>query len=601
RASAQSEVVKRISTRSVTAAVTVMVPNSLGPGELLLQFGTTEQKQHWLPRLADGREVPCFALTSAEAGSDASSMVDEGVVCRREINGESVLGISLTFSKRYITLAPIATVLGLAFKLRDPDQLLSAEEERGITVALVPTDTPGVVHGRRHLPSMQAFQNGPVSGENVFVPLDAVLGGEERIGQGWKMLMAALAAGRGISLPSLATAAACLGARTTGAYARVREQFGIPVGKFEGVKERLGSLAGTAYMLEAARRLTCAGLDAGHHPSIVSAIMKFHATDRMRGAVNDTMDVHGGKTIIDGPLNWFGSVYRSVPVGITVEGANIVTRSLIIFGQGATRDHPYLADEMSALGAEGEEALEAFDNVVWKHAAHIAANFGRSLAGALSGGALSASPDAGPLKPYYRRMSRYSAALAVAAEGALIGIGGALKRKEAISARYGDILAELYLLSAVLKRWEDDGSLNEDLPLVEWACETGFARIEDRFDAIFANFPIPVLKSILRGVALPFRSHRRGPSDKVIFACADMILKSGPQRDRIACGVHEGAPSSPIAQLEVALDLVEETHPLRDRSRKLGEETLNVAEREALEAAQEAVAKVVMVDDFDPD
>ncbi|MBT0667632.1 acyl-CoA dehydrogenase [Novosphingobium profundi] len=598
---AHSEVVKRISTRSVTAAVTVMVPNSLGPGELLLQFGTDTQKERWLPRLADGREVPCFALTSEEAGSDASSMVDTGTVCRRTINGREVLGISLTFAKRYITLAPVATVLGLAFKLRDPDHLLSDEVERGITVALVPTDTPNLHHGRRHLPAMQVFQNGPVAGKDVFVPIDAIIGGETQIGQGWKMLMAALAAGRGISLPSLATAAACLGARTTGAYARVREQFGIPVGKFEGVKERLGRLAGTAYTLEAARRFTCAGIDHGHHPSIVSAIMKYHATDRMREAVNDTMDVHGGKTIIDGPLNWFGGVYRSVPVGITVEGANIVTRSLIIFGQGATRDHPYLIDEMAALGAEGGDALAAFDDVVWKHAAHIMGNLARSMTSAWSGGSFAGAPRAGPVRRYYKQMSRYSAALATAAEGALIAIGGGLKRKEAISARYGDILAELYLLSAVLKRWQDDGSLEEDLPLVEWACETGFCRIEDRFDAIFVNFPVPVLDKVLRMMTLPFRSHPRGPTDECIFACADALLKSGEQRDRIACGVHEGPPGAPLSQLETALDLVEKTQPLRDRRRKLGDEALNDAEHSALAAAQDAVARIVAVDDFDPE
>ena len=598
---AHSEVVKRISTRSVTAAVTVMVPNSLGPGELLLQFGTDEQKQHWLPRLADGSEIPCFALTSEEAGSDASAMVDSGIVCRRMVDGREQFGISLTFSKRYITLAPIATVLGLAFKLRDPDHLLSDEEDRGITVALVPTDTPNLQHGRRHLPSMQAFQNGPVSGEDVFVPIESIIGGQEQIGQGWRMFMAALAAGRGISLPSLATAAACLGARATGAYARVREQFGIPVGKFEGVKERLGRLAGTAYLLESARRFTCAGIDQGHHPSIVSAIMKYHATDRMREAVNDTMDVHGGKTIIDGPLNWFGNVYRSVPVGITVEGANIVTRSLIIFGQGATRDHPYLIDEMAALSSDDEEGLAAFDDVVWKHAAHIMGNLARSMTSAWSGGAFASAPKAGPVKRYYKQMSRYSAALATAAEGALIAIGGGLKRKEAVSARYGDILAELYLLSAVLKRWQDDGCLNEDLPLVEWACETGFSRIEDRFDAIFVNFPVPVLDKVLRAVTLPFRSHPRGPTDECIFACADAILKSGAQRDRIACGVHEGPPDASLSKLEVALDLVEKTQPLRDRRRKLGADALNEAEQQALAAAEEAVVAVIAVDDFDPD
>lgn len=597
---AHSEVVKRISTRSVAGAVTVMVPNSLGPGELLLQFGTQEQRDHWLPRLADGREIPCFALTSDEAGSDASSMVDHGVVCKQTVDGKEVLGMRITFSKRYITLAPIATVLGLAFKLSDPDHLLGDREELGITVALVPTDTPGVEHGRRHLPCFQAFQNGPVRGKDVFVPLDAIIGGQEQIGQGWKMLMAALAAGRGISLPTQATAAAVLAARTTGAYARIREQFGIPVGKFEGVKERLGRIAGLAYQLEAARRFTCAGIDQGHHPAIVSAIMKYHATTRMRQVVDDAMDVHGGKAIIDGPLNYLGNVYRSVPVGITVEGANIVTRSLIIFGQGATRDHPYLLDEMEALGTEGEGAIEKFDDTVWSHAGHIFKNLGTSLAASWSGGAVASAPDAGPIKGYYKQMSRYAAALATAAEVALISLGGTLKRKESISARYGDILSELYLLSAVLKRWEDEGCLEEDLPLVEWNCATGFARIEERFDAIFVNFPLPVLDKIMRLVSLPFRSHPRGASDDTIFACADMLMKRGPQRDRIACGVHIGPEHQPVAQLEHAMELVERTQILRDRLRKQGEDALNDAERAAVAETREAVARVVATDDFDP-
>jgi acyl-CoA dehydrogenase len=597
---AHSEVVKRISTRSVAAAVTVMVPNSLGPGELLLQFGTPAQKDRWLPRLASGEEIPCFALTSDAAGSDASAMIDTGVVCRRTVDGESVLGVSLTFAKRYITLAPVATVLGLAFRLHDPQHLLSDEEDRGITVALVPTATPGVVQGRRHLPAMQAFMNGPVSGNDVFVPLDAILGGEERIGQGWTMLMAALAAGRGISLPSLATAAACMGARTAGAYARVREQFGVPIGRFEGVKEKLGRLAGNAYLLEAARRFTCAGLDQGHHPAIVSAIMKLHATERMREAVNDAMDVHGGKAIIDGPSNWLGNIYRSVPVAITVEGANIVTRSLIVFGQGASRDHPYLAREMAALSATGSDAVAAFDAVVWKHAGHIVANLARSLAAAWTGGAVAPAPDSGPVRKYYKQLSRYSAALATAAEGALIGVGGKLKRKEALSARYGDILAELYLLSAVLKRWEDDGRRSEDLPLVEWACESGFKRIEDGLSGILANFPVRGLDKLLRVGTLPFRSHARGPSDACVFACADMILASGPQRDRIACSVHPGAANSPAAQLESALLLVERTQPLRDRHKREGAASLSEAERMALDDARRAVAAVIAVDDFDP-
>src|SRR5690606_19800904 len=372
---AHSEVVRKISSRSVTAAVTVMVPNSLGPGELLMQFGTDEQRQHWLPRLADGSEIPCFGLTSPEAGSDAAAMTDRGVVIKKG----NELAIRLDWHKRYITLGPVATLLGLAFKLYDPDHLLGEQEDLGITVALVPTDLPGVEIGRRHLPAMQFFQNGPNKGKGVVIPLDHVIGGRERAGQGWKMLMSALAAGRGISLPSLSAAGAALSARTTGAYARVREQFNIPVGKFEGVQKRLAAIAATAYVLDAGRRLTCASLDEGRKLAVISAIMKAHATDRMRQAVNDAMDVHAGKAVIDGPSNYLGNLYRAIPVGITVEGANILTRNLIIFGQGAIRCHPYLLKEMLALEEPDEaRALREFDEAFWSHVWHSTKNFFRA-------------------------------------------------------------------------------------------------------------------------------------------------------------------------------------------------------------------------------
>ena len=390
---AHSEVVRKISSRSATAAVTVMVPNSLGPGELLMQFGTDEQREYWLPRLARGEEVPCFGLTSPEAGSDAASMVDSGVLCRGTWKGEEVLGIRLNWHKRYITLSPVATVLGLAFKLHDPDHLLGDEENLGITVALVPTDLPGVTTGRRHLPSFQMFQNGPTEGKDVFIPLENVIGGEAQVGKGWKMLMAALAAGRGISLPSLSAAAAAFSARTTGAYARIREQFGIPIGKFEGVQERMGAIAATAYQLDAARRLTCAGLDSGRKLAVISAIMKSHATDRMRQAVNDAMDVHAGKAVIDGPNNYLGNLYRAVPVGITVEGANILTRNLIIFGQGAIRAHPYLLKEMEALEEEDRDAAIAkFDKVFWAHVGHGLKTAGRAFVRNWSGGLVAEGP-----------------------------------------------------------------------------------------------------------------------------------------------------------------------------------------------------------------
>jgi acyl-CoA dehydrogenase len=364
---AHSEVVRKISSRSVTAAVTVMVPNSLGPGELLMQFGTDEQRDYWLPRLAEGREIPCFGLTSPDAGSDAASMKDSGTVIKR--GGE--FAIKLNWHKRYITLGPVATILGLAFKLHDPDHLLGEQEDLGITVALVPTDLPGVEIGRRHLAAMQFFQNGPNKGHGVVIPMSNVIGGQAQVGHGWKMLMSALAAGRGISLPSLSAAGAALSARTTGAYARVREQFNLPVGKFEGVQKRLGSIAATAYVLDAGRRMTCASLDEGRKLAVISAIMKAHATDRMRQAVSDAMDIHAGKAVIDGPQNYLGSLYRAIPVGITVEGANILTRNLIIFGQGAIRCHPYLLKEMLALeDKDRARGLHDFDEAFWNHVWH---------------------------------------------------------------------------------------------------------------------------------------------------------------------------------------------------------------------------------------
>ncbi|MGB6535895.1 MAG: acyl-CoA dehydrogenase, partial [Xanthobacteraceae bacterium] len=378
---AHSEVIRKLSSRSIALACTAMVPNSLGPGELLLQFGTQAQRDYWLPRLARSEEIPCFGLTSPQAGSDAASMTDTGVVCRGGYEGREVLGIRLNWHKRYITLGPIATVLGLAFKLRDPDHLIGEREEIGITLALVPTNLPGISIGRRHLPALHVFQNGPNWGRDVFIPMDHVIGGVEQAGKGWKMLMSALAAGRGVSLPSLSAAGAAYSAHVTGAYARIREQFHLPIAKFEAIQERLALVAATAYLLDAARRMTCAALDDGHHPAVVTAIMKAQATERLRVTVNDAMDVHGGKAIIEGPRNYLGSLYRGVPIATTVEGANIVTRSLMQFGQGAIRCHPYLLKEMMALeDTDRARGLDAFDHVFWGHLGHSLANAARAFA-----------------------------------------------------------------------------------------------------------------------------------------------------------------------------------------------------------------------------
>ncbi|VCU69103.1 Acyl-coenzyme A dehydrogenase [Pigmentiphaga humi] len=604
---AHSEVVRRISTRSVAVAVTVMVPNSLGPGELLLHFGTQAQRDHWLPRLADGRDIPCFGLTSPEAGSDAASMVDTGVVCRGTWEGQETLGIRLNWHKRYITLGPVATVLGLAFKLRDPDGLLGGAAELGITVALVPTDTPGVEIGRRHLPAMQVFQNGPNQGRDVFIPLEAIVGGPERAGQGWEMLMTALAAGRGISLPSLAAASCVFAAHTSGAYARIREQFGIAIGKFEGVQEKLGRMAALAYQVDAARRLTCAGLDAGHKPAVISAIMKYHATERMRVAINDAMDVHAGKAVIDGPRNYLGNIYRAVPVGITVEGANILTRCLIIFGQGAIRAHPFLMQEMAALAdADPRRGLDAFDRVFWRHAGHAARNTLRAIGRGWTGGRFAPAPRAaGVAAPYYRQLNRYAAAFALVADAALGSLGGALKRKEAISGRLGDILAELYLLSAVLKRWHDEGRQAADLPLVQWCMESGFATIESSLDGVLANLPGRAVAAVLRLACLPWGVRRRGPADAVTQACAALLLEPSAARERLLPGLARPRAGEAVHDLETAFELAARHADLLDAVRRAGSdhplpETWSAEQRDAVEAARAAAAKVIEVDSFEP-
>ncbi|MDQ8032348.1 MAG: acyl-CoA dehydrogenase [Bordetella sp.] len=608
---AHSEVVRRVSAYSITAGVTVMVPNSLGPGELLLQFGTDAQRDYWLPRLADGREIPCFGLTSPEAGSDAASMTDTGVVCRQVVEGEERLGIRLNWHKRYITLGPVATVLGLAFKLQDPDGLLGGAADIGIAVALVPTDAPGVEIGRRHLPSMQVFQNGPNRGRDVFVPIEALIGGPARAGQGWQMLMSALAAGRGISLPSLSAAGTVMSAHATGMYARVRRQFNIPVGQFEGVQEKLARLAGHAYLVEAARRLTCAALNQGHKPAVVSAIMKYHATERLRESVNDAMDVHAGKAVIDGPHNYLGSLYRALPIAITVEGANILTRCLIVFGQGAIRAHPYLMKEVLALGdADEREGQRVFDQVFWQHMRHTAGTALRAWGRSWTGGLVAPVPaGAGPVARHYRQLGRYCAGFALLADAAMGLMGGALKRREMISARLGDVLSELYLLSAVLKRWDDEGRNHADLPLVAWCMEAGRLRIEQALDQVLSNLPNRPVAVLLRVAILPVRS-ARGPSDALTRECAKFLLEPSRTRDRLTADLVRGGASDALGQLESAFADVCAVQSLLDRLKREGVRDWRDAHRggaltdeqaAALAAAEAAIARVVAVDDFAPD
>ena len=605
---AHSEVVRFISTRSVAAAVTVMVPNSLGPGELLHQFGTDAQKDHWLPRLADGRELPAFGLTSAEAGSDASAMIDDGVICRGQWDGNEVLGIRLNWAKRYITLAPVCTVLGLAFKLRDPDGLLGEVKEIGITCALVPTDLKGVETGRRHLPSSTMFMNGPTTGKDVFIPLDNIIGGPDYAGRGWMMLMAALAAGRGISLPSMGCAAIALSAHVTGAYARIRQQFNLPIGKFGGVQARMGRLAADAYAMDAARHLTCAGLDEGRALSVISAIMKAHATFRMRAALNDAMDVHSGKAVIDGPSNYLLPLYRAVPIGITVEGANIVTRSLIIFGQGSIRAHPHMLDNMLALQeTDPEKSLEMFDKSFWAHVSHTTKTLFRAWGRALTAGRFAPAPDAGRVTPIYRRLARWSAAYALTADFLFLTLGGALKREEMLSARMGDILSEMYILSAALKRWDDEGRQDADLPLLHYAAAGAFKRIQTALDEVIVNLPARWAAWLLRFLTLPGAT-QRGPDDRLVAACSDLIYEPSATRDRITGRVHQGCDRDGVQVLNRCYAKVTEMAPvmkrLRDADKTPAEALqagiLSATEMSDIAEMNDLVARVVAVDDYTP-
>jgi acyl-CoA dehydrogenase len=608
-ASAHSAVVMRISSRSIAVAVTVMVPNSLGPGELLLHHGTDAQKDYYLPRLADGREIPCFALTSPQAGSDAASMTDRGIVCYGDYPGEQVLGMRVSWAKRYITLGPVATLMGLAFKLHDPDHLLGDVESIGITVALVPTDTPGITIGERHYPALQAFLNGPNEGEDVFMPMDWVLGGQACVGQGWKMLMSALAAGRSISLPSLSVGAGKLAARTTGAYARIRYQFGLPVGRFEGVQEALGRMASSLYLIDAARLATTQALDQGKVPAVVSAILKVQATARMREIINDAMDIHGGKAICDGPLNYLGNVYRAIPVAITVEGANILTRSLIVFGQGAVRCHPYLLDEMEAAAEPDEAAaVAAFDPLLLRHAGFAAMTLLRSVFHGATFGYFAAAPlDAAELSPHYRRLSRFSAALTWVTEVSLLTLGGDLKRREMLSGRLGDVLGELFLLSCALKRFEDDGRARDDRVLLDACMQRGLVRIEQSLHEVIDNFPSKPVSWLLRLSVFPLGRWASGPSDALTSACAERLLTPGPVRDRLTLGVYPGNPGEGVDLVEQAFVQVVATEPLRARLHRADIESIDEAleqklitqdEAEALRSADKAIARAIEVDAF---
>ena len=622
---AHSEVVMKISSRSGTAAVSVMVPNSLGPAELLLHYGTEEQKNHYLPRLAKGLEVPCFALTGPDAGSDAGSIPDFGIVCHGEFNGDqNVLGMRVTWEKRYITLGPVATLLGLAFKLHDPDGLLGEEKDLGITLALIPTNTPGVNIGRRHFPLDAAFQNGPNSGKDVFIPMEWIIGGREGIGYGWRMLMNCLAAGRSISLPATSTGAAKLAARTSGAYSRVRVQFKTPIGRFEGVEEALARIGGNTYMMDAARVMTAGAVDLGEKPSVISAIVKYHLTERGRQAINDAMDVHGGKGICLGPSNYLGRNYQHIPVSITVEGANILTRNMIIFGQGAIRCHPYVLKEIRAANNSNlARASVEFDHALMGHIVFSMGNGIRSLLHGLTGGYLASAPGSvGPeVHGYYSQLTRFSAAFALLADISLLVLGGSLKRKERLSARLGDILSMLYLCSATLKRFKDDDRPAADLPLLHWSIQDALYRMQQAFDGLLDNFPGRVFGArLLRFLVFPLGKSFSPPSDELGHKVAKLMLAPGEARDRLTAGIYMPASADePLNVLEQALQCAVVSEAVETKLRAavkagripaqrdekitaaLKQRVITTNELELMGKMDHLRRRVIMVDDFPPD
>jgi acyl-CoA dehydrogenase len=614
---AQSRVLQKLSGVSGILAITVGVPNSLGPGELLQHYGTDEQKDHYLPRLARGQEIPCFALTSPEAGSDAGAIPDTGVVCMGEWQGQQVLGMRLTWNKRYITLAPIATVLGLAFKLSDPDHLLGEEEDLGITCALIPTHTPGVEIGKRHFPLNVPFQNGPTRGKDIFVPIDYIIGGPKMAGQGWRMLVECLSVGRGITLPSNSTGGLKSVAMATGAYAHIRRQFRISIGKMEGIEEPLARIAGNAYVMDAAASLVTYGIMLGEKPAVLSAIVKYHCTHRGQRAILDAMDILGGKGIMLGNSNFVARAYQGAPIAITVEGANILTRSMIIFGQGAIRCHPYVLEEMTA--AQNND-VNAFDKLLFKHIGHVGSNKMRSLWLGLTNGLTSATPTKDSTKRYYQYMNRLSANLALLSDVSMAVLGGSLKRRERISARLGDILSQLYLASSVLKRYDDEGRNEADLPLVHWGVQDALYQAEQAMDDLLRNFPNAFVAGMLRVVIFPLGRRYDAPSDKLDHKLAKIMQIPSATRSRIGRGQYL-TPSefNPAGLLEEALMDVMAAEPIHLRICKetgrnlsftrldeqakqwLAEGKINAEEAAVLTKAEASRLRSINVDEFEPE
>jgi acyl-CoA dehydrogenase len=622
---AHSQVVTKLSTRCSAAAISVMVPNSLGPAELLLHYGTDEQKNHYLPRLAKGLDIPAFGLTNPNAGSDAAAIPDFGIVCKGVWQGREVLGMRVTWDKRYITLGPVCTVLGLAFRLYDPDRLLGDVEDLGITCALVPADTPGVNIGRRHNPLNAVFQNGPNSGKDVFMPLEWIIGGPKMAGQGWRMLMECLAAGRSISLPSSATGLSKIAVRGTGAYARVRNQFKTAIGKFEGIEEPLARMGGNLYMMDAARTMTAGAVDLGEKPSVVSGIVKYHLTERGRMVVNDAMDIQGGKGICLGPSNFMGRAYQQIPVAITVEGANILTRSLIIFGQGAIRCHPYVLKEMQATReADRAKASRDFDRAFWGHIGFTVRNAFRAFVTGLTGSHWVGVPAnvAPENRRYYQQLTRFSSAFAFVSDVSMLVMGGSLKRKEKLSARLGDILSMMYLVSAALKRYEDEGRQQADKPLLDWAVWDAMFRAQNAFEGVLSNYPSRMVAGLLRAVIFPLGRPYVVPSDRLGQKVARLLIEPSATRDRLTAGMFLGSPErdDTLAVIDAAMEAAIQAEAIEARIRTaqkakaiagrtpsevvqaaVAASVITAAERDQLTRAAALRDKVVRVDDFPQD
>lgn len=617
---AQAAGLTRLSVTGSLVSTFIGVPNSLGPGELLIKYGTEEQKNYYLPRLASGEEIPCFALTAPLAGSDATSLTDSGVICKGEWQGEEVLGMRLNFDKRYITLAPVATLVGLAFRLKDPDHLIGEVDDYGITCALIPRDTEGLEIGKRHLPIGDPFLNGPVRGNDVFVPLDVIIGGKEMAGKGWRMLVNCLSTGRVISLPSGANGAAKYALAFTSAYARIRKQFGLPIGEFEGIQKPLARIAGLNYIIDAGLMHTAQAVAAGAKPAVPASILKYHCTEMARQVLIDAMDIHGGKAVMKGPKNYLAVAYESIPVAITVEGANIMTRNLMIFGQGAIRSHPYVLREMELVNENNEEeALRKFDQILFEHIGFTYNNGAKALVHALSGAVLAKAPPHSPLKRYYQHLYRLSAAFALIADVAMAIMQSDLKRREMISARLGDLLSSLYLASMVLKHYDDAGNPEADRPLVEWACEYLFNLYQEAMHEVLQNFPNRLVAWKIRFLVFPLGRNFDKPSDKLEREISNLVIHPSRTRDRLISGVFEGKSEfSPLHELTDVLQLADEVLPLERKLRQgvksgqlpalmgralidAGEEAGVLGKKEAaqLRAYDEKIMAIINVDEFE--